>query len=234
MSFILDLAVIAIIAVTVYFAYKNGFVKTAVSAVSFILAIVITAMFASPTAEFLKQTAIAEAVETATENIINDILNESALGVKELLNGESDRFNTLISATGQDIDALSDGLNNPFGSENTVDSLASHIAHPITDAVATVIAVVLLFIGSQIAVALIARALDIVAKLPLLRFANKWLGVALGVVLAFLRVTLFCFVMSRLINSSAFLDSGFLSQLNSDDTLIFKFVSEIDIFSFFF
>lgn len=234
MSIILDIAIVLIIALTVYFAYKNGFVKTAVSAVSFVLAIVVTAMFASPVAEFLKQTAVAEAVEQATEAAISDALYETSHGVKGLLEGKSEEFNKLLAVTGQNVHELSDWFDsNASRSEKGESLLAARIAEPITDAVARVIAVVLLFIGTQIAVVIIARALDVVAKLPILRFANKWLGVALGVVLAFFRVTLFCFAMSVLIKSSAFLESDFLAGLNPDNTLIYKFFSEIDIFSFF-
>lgn len=234
MSIILDIAIVLIFALTVYFAYKNGFVKTAVSAISFVLAIVVTAMFASPVAEFLKQTAVAEAVEQATEKVIGDALYESSQSVKDLLEGKSEDFNKLLAVTGQDTRELSDWFDsNDTQAANSKELLASRIAEPITDAVATVIAVVLLFIGTQIAVVIIARALDIVAKLPIIRFANKWLGVALGVVLAFFRVTLFCFAMGVLINSSAFLGSDFLAGLDPDKTLIYKIFSEIDIFSFF-
>mgnify|MGYP003299644338 CR=1 FL=1 len=66
MSIILDIIVVAIIALTVYFAYKNGFVKTAISTVSFLLAVAVTAMFASPLADFLKETSVAETVESTT------------------------------------------------------------------------------------------------------------------------------------------------------------------------
>ena len=62
MNFILDLAIIAIIAITIYFAATNGFGKTAISAVSFIVAVALTAMFASPLADYIKETAIGEIV----------------------------------------------------------------------------------------------------------------------------------------------------------------------------
>lgn len=234
MSVILDFAILAIIAITIYFAYKNGFVKTAVSAVSFILAIVVTAMFASPTAEFLKQTAIAETVETATENAISDILIDTSLGVTGLLDGKSEEFNKLVALTGQDMSDIASWYENKqYTDTNGEIVLAARIAEPITDAIASVLAVILLFIGTQIAIIFIARALDIVAKLPILRTANKGLGIALGAVLAFLRVTLFCFAMNVLIKNSAFLESEFLMNLEPESTVLFKFFSEINIFSFF-
>ena len=69
-------------------------------------------------------------------------------------------------------------------------------------------------------------------SLPVLRTANKGLGIALGAVLALFRVLLFCFIMNFAINH-AFLDNSFISSLEPDNTLLFKFFSEIDVFSFF-
>lgn len=234
MSIILDIIIVAIIALTVYFAAKNGFVKTAISAVSFILAVALTAMFASPLADFLKETSVAETVESATETAITDVLLETSLGVDGLLEGKSEDFNKLVAVTGMSLDELGDWYH-----ENIADSkkgeavLASRIAEPITDITATAIAVLILFIGTQLALSIIARALDLVAKLPLLRTANKALGILLGAVLALLRVCLFSFVMGVLIDNSAFLDNGFLSNLDAEKTLLFKFFKDIDIFSFF-
>lgn len=234
MSIILDIIIVAIIALTVYFAAKNGFVKTAISAVSFILAVALTAMFASPLADFLKETSVAETVESATENAITDVLLETSLGVDGLLEGKSEDFNKLVAVTGMSLDELGDWYH-----ENIADSkkgeavLASRIAEPITDITATAIAVLILFIGTQLALSIISRALDIVAKLPLLRTANKALGILLGAVLALLRVCLFCFVMGVLIDNAAFLDNSFLSDLDAEKTLLFKIFKDIDIFSFF-
>jgi hypothetical protein len=65
-------------------------------------------MFASPVAAFLKQTAVAETVEQATEKVIGDALYESSQSVKDLLEGKSEDFNKLLAVTGQDTRELSD------------------------------------------------------------------------------------------------------------------------------
>ncbi len=234
MNLLLDLIVVAIIALTVYFAAKNGFVKTAVSAVSFILAIIVTAMFVSPLAEFLKETSVAETVETATEDAITDALVNTSLGVQGLLDGKSEKFNKLVAVAGMDLDDLADWYNSKTANSKKGEAaLAARIAEPITDITATACAVLILFIGAQIVLIIVARVLNVVAKLPVLRTANKGLGIALGVVLALLRVCLFCFVMNLLIENAAFLDSGFLENFDAESTLLFKFFSAIDIFAFF-
>ncbi len=234
MNFILDLAIIAIIAITIYFAAKNGFVKTAISAVSFILAIALTAMFASPLADYIKSTAIGEKIETTTEEAITNALVNTSEGIDGLLEGGSEDFNKLIAISGLSLDEISDWYdNNVIDTENGESALAKRIAEPIINIIATAIAVVILFIGILIALAIISRILNLVAKLPIIRTANKLLGILLGVILALLRACLFCFVMSVLLENSAFLNSEFLSSLDAEKTLLFKFFSEIDVFSFF-
>lgn len=232
MSFLLDLIIIAIIALTIYFAAKNGFVKTAISATSFILAIVITAMFASPLAERLKETSIAERIETATCEAISDSLRNSSTGIDGLINGDSEKFNALLEfARIERADIESWYSENIVGTDGEM-LLASRIAEPIIDVAAMLVAIIILFICSQIALAIVAFLLDKIMSLPVLRTANKGLGIALGAVLALFRVLLFCFIMNFAINH-AFLDNSFISSLEPDNTLLFKFFSEIDVFSFF-
>ncbi len=234
MSFILDIAIIAIIALTVYFAAKNGFVKTAISAVSFILAVALTAMFASPLAEYLKESSVGKSVETAVEDAITNALVDTSLGVDGLLEGKSEDFNKLVAVSGMSLEELSAWYHNNVADTQKGESiLASRIAEPITDITATAIAIILLFIGTQILLAIIARLLNLVAKLPIIRTANKALGILLGIILALLRVCLFCFVIGLLIENSAFLNSDFLASLETEKTLLFKVFNEIDIFSFF-
>ena len=56
MSFLLDIIIILIISLTIILAVKRGFVKTAISAVAFILAIIITVAFTPTLADvFLYQ-----------------------------------------------------------------------------------------------------------------------------------------------------------------------------------
>ncbi len=234
MSILLDVVIIAIIALTVYFSYKNGFVKTAISAVSFILAVAITAMFASPLADYLKETSVAETVESATEEAITDMLVKDPVGVEGLLDGKSEEFNKMLALARLDRNELSAWYaQNVANSELGESALATRIAEPMVDIIAMIIAIAILFIGTQIILSIAAFFLNKIASLPILRTANKGLGLVVGVVLALLRVCLFCYVMTVLIENAQFIGSSFISNLDPDSTLFFKIFSSIDIFAFF-
>ncbi len=233
MSFLLDFIIIAIIAVTVYFAAKNGFVKTAISALSFIIAVAITAAFASPLADALRDAPFAETVETAVTDMVKDSIFDEE-GLEEFVNGESEGLNTVLSLAGVEKDEFIEWYNSEDANgKDALTRAAKFIAEPIIDLIAMLVAIVVLFIGTQILLSIVAFLLNKLATLPILRTANKGLGIVLGVVLALLRVFLFCFVMNLLIDNASFLNSDFLSGLNPENTFLFKMLSGIDVFSFF-
>lgn len=233
MSFLLDFIIIAIIAVTVYFAAKNGFVKTAISAVSFIVAIAVTAIFAEPLADALKDAPFAETVETAVTDMVKDSISDEN-GLEEFVNGESDGLNAVLGLAGIEksefISWYNESLN---GEDGAMTAVAKYIASPIIDIIALLVAIVILYIGTQILLSIVAFFLNKLANLPVLRTANKGLGVVLGVVLALFRVFLFCFAMNLLIENASFLNSDFLSSLDPNSTFLFKLLGGIDVFAFF-
>ena len=93
MSWTLDIIIILIVSLTVYFAAKNGFVKTAISASSFIIAILLTAILTTPVAEAIKASPLSVTVRNATEDRIEGIFLEGSYEMSSLLEGESEEFN---------------------------------------------------------------------------------------------------------------------------------------------
>jgi hypothetical protein len=77
-----------------------------------------------------------------------------------------------------------------------------------------------------------AYILDKVCKLPILKTANKLLGVLMGVVLALVRIYLFVILMKILIPNGDALGIEMLSDINPDKTLLFKLFYDFNIFQF--
>ncbi len=227
MSWILDIIILAIAGLTIYVSYRNGLVKTLISAFAFVIAIAVTSLFASPVASLIKGTALGDSIRETTEAKIEEALLDCS--PEELLNGESKEFNALLSFAELEKEDLIEYID----SENVAHALAVEIAEPITDIAATVIAVVILYIITQIAVSICGRMLDKVANLPILRTFNKLGGVIVGVVLAVFRVFLFCFLMRMLIQVGTMAGNEFLSSFDTEGTLLFKLISNVNVFSFF-
>ncbi len=234
MSWFLDIAIVLIFAITVFFAAKNGFIKTLISAVSFILAIIITATLCTPLAEFLKTTPIAESIEEATEEKITEFILDGAGDTDGLIEGKSSDFNTLLTISGIEKEEIKTWYaENVVDVENKESALAKKIAEPIINVIATAASIIILFVGTQILLSVLSRVLNIIAKLPVLRSCNKALGIVLGVILALFRVFLFCFIMRLFIENADFLGSDFISALKPENTFLFNIFYNINIYSFF-
>lgn len=233
MSFLLDLVIIAIIAITVYFAAKNGFVKTSISALSFIVSIALTAAFATPLEHALMNAPFAETVETSVTDMVKDsILDEE--GLRKFVNGESEGLNALLSLAGVEKSDFVDWYNSENTSgEDVLTRAAEFISKPIVTLLAKLAAIIILFIGTQILLAIASFFLNKLANLPILRTANKGLGILLGCVLALFRILMFCFAMNLLIENADFLNSDFLMSLDPQSTFLYKLFSGIDMFAFF-
>ncbi len=233
MTWILDVIIILIIGLTIFFAAKKGFIKTLISAVSFVIAIIVTVMLCEPFAEILKDTAIAKTIETATKEQITDIILNESHEIDALLDGESEQFNTFVTIAGYDRAELANWFDANVANSDTAESmLAKKIAEPIIDTIALLLAIIILYAGTQIILWIVSLILDLVANLPVLRSCNTLLGIILGAALALVRVCLFCFAVEILIENSAFLGSDLIESLSPEKTVLYKFFSEIDIFSF--
>lgn len=229
MSWLLDLSVLLIIGVTVFSAYKRGFVKTLISACSFLIAILLTALLSTPLTNVLKKTAVAESFEKSTEEKIVDILDENAYEPKDLFEGKSEEFNRLLSISGVDRDEFVEEQNEKR--EELIKKTAKTIAEPIIHIFASALSIIIIYAFVRIALSVGGFFLDKLAKLPLLRTVNKTFGLLLGVLLAIFRVLLFCFIVKILIEAGEFIGNDFLASLNSGDSGIFNWFANNNFFS---
>ena len=235
MSWILDLIVIAIAAVTIFFAVKNGFVRTLISTASFAVCIIVTVIFVSPLSDALEHTGIAENVKQTTVTHIADYIDDDKLsGIGDLLSGKSENFNTLARVAGFDVSELKSWYetNVSDGDEQASLKLAEKISAPIISLLASVVAVVILFLGTKLALWLVSLLLGQVMKLPVLHSFDKGLGVLLGVLLSVVRICLFCFLVKIVTENSLFINVDFISKLDPESTLLFRIFYHFDLFEF--
>ncbi len=221
MSAILDILIVVIIGVTILFAVKNGFVKTVLSAASFLIALVVAFLFVSPVRDAFLESGMAVKVRSAVDESITSFVTGASAEQEEL-----PEFLTKLEFIGIDRAELEEKWND-WRTENTEtlkNELVGYVSEPVLRAVATFTAFVLLA----------ACLLDKPTDLPILRQANKLLGLVAGVVLALLRVWLFCAVVQLLLPCADTLGLGIVSHIDPANTFLFKFFYENNFFSLFF
>lgn len=240
MNTILDIIIVAIAALTIYFSYKNGFVKTLLSASAFLIAVIITITLSTPVKNAFMKTSAADDVRERVETTIETILtnneaknNEDIVTLLEKDSGVDDFFEILDDA-GIERDVLKEKVSE-WGNEVGVDlksKLIAYISDPIVNALITACVVCVLFFGSLIILKIVTYILDKVFKLPVLKTANKLFGVVLGVILALVRIYLFVLLVKLLLPYGQALDISFLASINPDSTLLFRIFYDLNIFNF--
>ncbi len=237
MNAILDIIIVVIAVLTVYFAVKNGFVKTLLSASSFLLAVIITVLLLSPVkTAFMKTTAAADLRERVESSIDQILVNNGIEDVEALIDSESKHSDIalLLDKVGINEDELSlqfDQWKTEAGADLR-ERLIDYIAEPVVNAFVTVSAVALLFFGSIILLKIAAYVLDKLFKLPILKTANKLFGLLLGIILAIVRIYLFCLMIKLLLPYGQALGVSMISSINPEGTLLFRLFYNLNIFDF--
>lgn len=234
MGWILDVIILLILGITVFIAYKKGFLKTVLSAGSFLIAIAVTALLAQPFAAFLRETSVAESLKDKTEQKIISIIDENSYDVDDLLDGKSEEFNRIVKIAGINEEDLSEWKEEQKAAKDkAVANLAEKISSPIVNTASSVISVIVLFIATQAALLVAKHFVEKLNDLPVLRTCDKVLGIILGVILGIFRVLLFCFAAHVVIEIGEFVGNEFLSSFDINKTLLFGLISKIKIFAFF-
>lgn len=161
MNYLIDIIIIALIALTTFIGYKKGLIKVAFNLISFILAILIAIVLYKPVSSFIiNYTPIDDKIE---ETITNQIANSD--NIKE----ESHNF---IENYYSDIKNAS----------------TSVIAKNISQMVINIACIVIVFIVSRIVLLFFKFSGDLIAKLPLIKQCNSVGGFLYGIVKGFIVV----------------------------------------------
>lgn len=204
MGIILDLIVVAIIAVMVFISAKHGFVRTLIEVVGFVAALFVAFTFSTPIANVTYDKIIAPAVVTAVEGAANDATQSAAdavmTKVPSFISNNAESFGLSSEQLSQKI---SDGVNISETAANISDNLIKPIAVKVLGLViSTIMIVVLLFVVNTL-----AKLLNKVFSFSLVGKLNRTLGGVVGFFKGILIATVFCMIVGVIVS---FTNNGFL------------------------
>ena len=135
----------------------------------------------------------------------------------------------LLQRFGADVDQIAEDYGAiTAGTEETVRELSERISHSITDVLSRVLAFLGLFLASILVLSLISWLLGLVARLPVLKQLNGFLGFLCGVILAagflFVFSTVGLYLFEQL--HAVFPDS--IPESIAEDSFALKHFSSID------
>jgi len=233
MNWIADLSVLLMIASAALIGRKNGFIKTFFSFFGSLISFVVASVLARPTGVFIGERFFAPVLK----NKVIAAFLEGAQDRLEQIDFSSlpDSYQSLLARFGVDFDEVHSfvsGLASSSG-EETAEKVAVWIVDPIAEMAGIALMFVLLFIGTSLAVRLAVKALDLIARLPILNFSNHLLGLALGAAWGILLAFVFSGVLNLLEPTLQGSESLFLSAFDVEKTILVRFFTQFDLFGIF-
>ena len=163
MGIIIDIVVIALIALSIFLGYKKGLIGVVFNLCAFIVAIALTAILYVPVTNFVINNTEFD------DTIKNSIIENGVLEKKEI--DENDKsINTYIEQ--YVTNNVKDGVN------STVENTAGLVAEKVV----TVGVAILLFIGIRIVLLLLKFIAEGLAELPIIKQFNKLGGTIYGII----------------------------------------------------
>lgn len=234
MSFAIDIILIIICVLTVFLGTRRGFVKTLMSLLSVIVALICSYTFTPMFADFLSEKFFMAPVAGSIADTLRSLVPEVD-GQYDLLGLLNDMPQTLASIleryniNPEELKASVESLT--VGGDESVTALAGMIAEPIVEMISTVVAFITIFVVLTVVLGIITAIINSVFKLPVLRGANTLLGFLLGVVTALVILFVYSSLVSALVVSLGSISPEWFGSDVIEGTLVVKFFAELDFFS---
>ncbi len=152
MGLIIDIIIIAIIALSVFLGYKKGIVALSIQLFAFIIAVVITFILYQPITNLIvNATGIDESIQNAILEKANDIMQE-----------DNELSNTVI--------------------EEAKNNMLPETARTLSINIITFVVMILLFLLVKIGLRFVTALANLVTKLPILKQVNELGGIIYGLI----------------------------------------------------
>lgn len=191
---LLDGIIIAVIALSAITAYYRGFLYTTFKVLSTIIAIYLSNIWHQPINSILSKTFLYDLLQKIAMSNVEGIQNLMGLSEQTRF---IDNTNMLVPET------VKEGLirnNNPeIYKMLGADSFNEYIGGYIADFYLNIIAFIILLALIKAALNLIGESIRLLSKLPIIGFADRWLGLVVGIIRAFIGIWISAIVMTFLI-----------------------------------
>ena len=185
MTILVDLIIIAVIALSIFLGYKKGLIGVAVEILSFFIAIVLAFVLCGPVATYITQnTTLDDNIQQSIKQTLEakeDITNE------EIVKNEENLPQFVTSFIGKEIDKVA---------TNAKNEIANVVSVNVTSAIINAISFIGIFIVTKIVLIFLKMFSEQIAKIPVLKQFNQAGGIAYGVLRGFFIVYLVLGIIS--------------------------------------
>lgn len=199
MFWLVDVLILALLALCVFMGYKRGLAKCAIKILSFIIAIVVAFIFFKPVSSLIiKNTEIDDNIKGAITKVLEDDVKENG-EVKE----DTNLPESMIAHINEEIKT------NVY---KTKEAVVTNVADQISTVAVNAIAWIGLFIATRILLLVLTLIFSFLTELPILKQIDKVGGIVYGV----LQAAVIVFVIFAIISfvSPMIKDSSLISTIN--------------------
>lgn len=164
MGIILDIIILAIMAISIFLGYKKGLVKVAVKLCAFLIAVIVTLVFYGPVSNIIMNNTEFD------ENIEKVIIENGTKKIEESNEEENKNF----------LDNMQEYVDNTV--TQAQNEIVEKAAKEISVRLINIVVIVGLFIITRLALIVLVFVSDLITSLPIIKQFNELGGVIYGVV----------------------------------------------------
>lgn len=207
MGIILDIIIIAIMALSIFLGYKKGLVKVAVKLCAFLIAIIVTLVFYKPVSNL-----IIENTEL-NEKIENVIIENGTKKIEESTEEEKKNF----------LENMQQYIDNTV--TQTQNEIVENSAKEISVRLINILVMVGLFIGTRLILTLLVLISDLITNLPIIKQFNELGGVIYGIIRGLILIYAILAIVYLIVSMTA--NNSILTAI--DSSIITEFMYENNI-----
>ena len=197
MNAVLDIIIVGLLIFCVFLGYKNGFVKTVMSFLSFIIAFVMAKTFSPSLSDFIysgwvKPNFVAGVTEKI-EKFLSPSVNLDALVRNP---NPPDNFTQMLNGYGVGLPDVNKWLGEAAskGAANLNEYVAANLVEPVAKGISDFLAFAAILIVSLLLLKIVTSLINRAVKLPGLNFINRTGGILLGFVYGIVLSYIFVFL----------------------------------------
>lgn len=236
MKWLLDIFLFLIFLLITIISTEKGFVKSIWSTVTIIGAFVLSYLFGPILGAWICDNFVLGHVTEYAFNVVETLVTTSSeqYDISYLFESLPDEFVALVENCGADLDALeSQFMLSVTLSKDELYSFAESVALPISRTLSNAVGIVAVFLVSILVLWLVGLLVKVIAKFPIIKTINGFLGFLVGLIKGFIIVWILCVAIG------IFVERGFMEpesmealKILTDGSYIFKFFCNLSPVNF--
>jgi len=207
MGIILDIIIIAIMAISIFIGYKKGLVRVAVKLCAFLIAIIVTLVFFKPVSNIIIN-------NTQIDEKIESVIIEN--GTKELEESNEEEKNNFLENMQSYVDNTV---------TQTQNEIVENAAKQISGKLINILVIVGLFIATRLVLIVLVLISDLITSIPIIKQFNQLGGVLYGILRGLVLIYALLAIAFLIVSMTA--NNNILEAINN--SMVTRFMYENNI-----